>query len=81
MRIFQARYPQNFGVTGKLLFRHTDKGYCAKVEEGVWIGMPKNLVEKNPHLFKELKKPNYGTSKENVGRDRTSPQTKRPRLY
>ncbi len=70
MKTYIATYPQNFGLpkTFKLLFKQTDKGYCAKVAVDKWIGMPKDLIERNNKLFK------YVGNKTNVGRNRIPTQ-------
>ena len=67
MKVYKARYPQNFGLppTYNLLFRRTENGYSARTGINSWIGMPINLIEKTPKLFQ------YEPNKTTVGRNRT----------
>ncbi len=45
--------PKKLGLPSgkKYYFNETAKGYRLSLGHGLWIGMPKMLVENNPHLY------------------------------
>lgn len=53
---YKALYPEYFGFnpSAEVLFKQTPNGYKCQVEQGVWIGFPRRIIENNKHLFKEV---------------------------
>lgn len=54
---YKALYPEYFGFNPgvEVLFKQTPNGYKAEIDSKTFIGFPRYLIERNPHIFKEIK--------------------------
>ena len=51
---YQVNMPKKLGLPSRskpYIFKETDNGYFCQINEAAWIGMPKFLIEENPHLY------------------------------
>ena len=55
---FLVNMPKKLGLPSgkKYYFIETEKGYSLNFGRGLWIGMPKVLIENNPHLYTLVQK-------------------------
>ncbi len=59
---FRVNMPKKLGLISgkKYYFSETEKGYILILGRGLWIGMPKMLIENNPQLYSLRKGGNHG---------------------
>lgn len=53
-KLYQLNMPKKLGLPAKskpYIFQETENGYFLQINEAAWIGMPKFLIETNPHLY------------------------------
>ncbi len=60
---FQVNMPKKLGLPSgkKHYFIETENGYTLNYGRGLWIGMPKVLIENNPQLYTLQKGDNHGS--------------------
>ncbi len=60
---FRVNMPKKLGLISgkKYYFSETKNGYSLNLGHGLWIGMPKILIENNPQLYTLEKGGNHGS--------------------
>jgi len=60
---FIVNMPKKLGLPSgkKYYFIETENGYILNFGRGLWIGMPKILIESNPQLYTLQKGGNHGS--------------------
>ena len=53
INLYRINNPESFGLVGKkrYFFFETYNGYVLRMKHGLYIGMPKEIVQNNPNLF------------------------------